>query len=127
MKSILDTIDAISFSKEKKRGKRWFVAELGKYWVQIRDIVSDSDKIDALGAIGVQRARQFTKERYSMRGKEISEVDLIKEVIEHAEEKLLRLMDEYVVTVPGKHLCRPKHDDFVLELNRMKKEMISHL
>ena len=38
-------IAAVSFSKEKKNGARWFETTLNAKWLAVRDIVSDADKV----------------------------------------------------------------------------------
>ena len=48
-------IDAISFSKEKKRGTLWWSENLDARWLEWRDVVSDADKLEALGVIGFNR------------------------------------------------------------------------
>ena len=60
---IMNIIDRISFSKENKiinSNYDWFDV-IGQYGIIIRDIVSDADKIEALGNIGFQRCLQFTR------------------------------------------------------------------
>ena len=68
--SLMKVIDAVSYSKEKKlraaSGKPEepvsFVDTLGAAGSLLRDIVSDADKLEAIGSIGVQRCLQYTKE-----------------------------------------------------------------
>lgn len=82
---LLTTLDAISYSKEDKRGMRWFVPALSCgfdstapssrssaaghvrqdtcSWVAVRDFVSDADKLEAIGAEGLLRCYEYTCER----------------------------------------------------------------
>ena len=44
-----NAIAAVSFSKEKKNGARWFEATLDAKWLAVRDGVSDADKVRSMG------------------------------------------------------------------------------
>lgn len=118
--TVMKVIDAISFSKEKKLGKRWFEAEtdgtgtgLSPYWVKIRDIVSDADKLEALGNVGGERCVQYAEEHG------ITGHDATMHLFQHMLDKLLLLKDEYIVTEPGKKMAQEKHDELVrFALNR---------
>ena len=101
---ILDCIDAISFTRELKDGKRWFVQSLGKYWTQVRDIVSDADKLEAIGKIGVERCLNY--------GKENGKTGIIY-LLQHMVDKLLILRNEYIVTEPGLEMAQGLHDEMV--------------
>jgi HD superfamily phosphodiesterase len=106
------SIDAVSFSKEKKRGMRYFVEALGPRWTSIRDIVSDADKLLAIGEDGLQRCWNFQLEMMHAKGVDIAKItpaSITTDVVEHAHDKLLRLSTEYVVTPSGKFLAAPKH------------------
>lgn len=83
---LLTSLDAISYSKENKRGMRWFVPALSceapdttsppgpvapsdvlastGSWVAVRDYVSDADKLEAIGEEGLLRCYEYTCERY---------------------------------------------------------------
>lgn len=76
---VLTALDAISYSKEHKRGMRWFVPALMRgsevcpsmrdahaqacSWVAVRDFVSDADKLEAIGEEGLLRCYEYTCER----------------------------------------------------------------
>lgn len=120
-----NTIDAISYSKEKKRGMRYFEATLPKQWVAIRDIVSDADKLLAIGEDGVRRCWEFQLEMHEgrvARGEPglvaPTPASVTKDVVQHAHDKLLRLKDEFMVTPSGKYLAEPKHDEMVAVFKR---------
>ena len=106
---VMDTINAISFSKENRLGMRYYEKTLGKYWTAIRDIVSDADKILAIGQIGIERCLQFIYEQ----NPDLPRADARKKFEDHAEEKLLRLYPEFIVTEGGKFLAAPKHKELV--------------
>lgn len=75
-------------------------------------ILSDADKIDAIGAIGVARAFLFSGEK----GRSIEDT------LNHFEEKLLKLKD-LLYTDTAKRIAEDRHN-FLLEFyNRIKKEL----
>lgn len=129
--TVMKTISAISYSKEKKLGMRWFEKELpGSDWVAVRDAVSDADKLEAIGASGLIRSFEYNCCQLHESGKlqELLRSDEVKgdanvvrrmvaqNVVEHADEKLLHLKDLFIVTRAGKFLARPRHDEMVVEL-----------
>ncbi|KPI87805.1 hypothetical protein ABL78_3104 [Leptomonas seymouri] len=144
---LLAALDAISYSKENKRGMRWFVPMLScgpeetssslaegssststSSWVAVRDYVSDSDKLEAIGEEGLRRCYEFTCARYraaavaikatpSSQARDATSVTLLerhverlmlKDVVEHFHEKLKRLLPEFIVTKTGKYLGTPR-------------------
>jgi len=82
---ILLWIRNMSYSLEKRVG----LPELDPEDMICRNILSDADKWEALGAIGIQRCWQYHK----MLDPEITDVDLISEICDHIEEKLFTLSD----------------------------------
>ena len=129
-KLVMNTISAISYSKEKKRGMRWFEKELPGDWTLVRDAVSDADKLEAIGASGLVRSFEYnacvlheTGELAHMiakNGTEGTRQAIAQNVVEHADDKLLHLKDEFIVTHAGKFLAQPRHDEMVLELAQWK-------
>jgi uncharacterized protein len=104
---ILKTIDAISYSKEHRLGQRWFEKQLGAYWTRVRDIVSDADKLEALGVVGVERCMNYASEIGAR-----NQLDVMKHLVRHMNEKLLGLKD-YIITDIGKSLAVERHDAMV--------------
>lgn len=82
---ILNIIDKISFSKEVKCPN--FLETLNEEDLLVRNIVSDADKLKAIGDIGLIRCIQFILERVE----NISLNDLYDQVYEHCKEKLFKL------------------------------------
>ena len=131
---VLLVIQNMSYSKEKRFGVDY--AKLGR-WGEIRDIVSDADKIDALGQIGIHRCEEFARKLHADRftrenddrgdcftrengeqsdrgiSSELDADTLRKEVVKHCHEKLLHLLPEYIRTEPGKRLAAPLHQEIV--------------
>ena len=118
---IKNIIERISFSKEEKsislNKKLDWPEVLGEQGCTIRDIVSDADKLEALGDTGLQRCINFTKFEYHKKNKtEIPFYLLQMEVINHANKKLLKLKDHYIKTYLGKTLAKPLHEILLLLL-----------
>lgn len=122
---VLMIIDRISFSKEVKHRKEgtWnvWMDTLSQDELQTRNIVSDADKCTALGAKGFERCCEFSKER--LKG-EYSEREVIKNVVIHSFEKLLKLKDDYLRTLAGKRLAKPLHDELLGALQQATKTLL---
>ncbi len=75
-------------------------------------VLSDADKLDAMGAIGVARAFMFSGER----GRSIEDT------LRHFEEKLLRLKD-MLYTETAKRVAEDRHEFMVEFYERLKREL----
>jgi len=117
--NIVRIMEAVSFSRERKQRtlKRdvntpiCFKEELGEVGALVRDIVSDADKLEAIGEIGVQRCLQYASESIQVKEKRAATDDeLLAHLVEHAEEKLLILLSRgYIRTSAGREMAAPKH------------------
>lgn len=95
-------MDCVSFSREVKEGQADWKDRLGDQGIRIRNIVSDADKLQALGEIGFQRVIEYTKHHWSKTNRGEMPVDQLKDaVLEHCDEKLYKLAD-YIYTPGGK-------------------------
>lgn len=113
-------IDFISYSTEKKlmlnnldHRKIW-LNKLGNLGLIARDIVSDADKLEALGKIGFERCRQVTIERLGLKTEQEvfkHENEIMRNVEQHAQEKLFELKNHFIVTKTGKILAEPLHQE----------------
>jgi len=108
--NIIEIITNISYSTEKKFG----YPKLSSPRQQLlRDIVSDADKIEALGEIGIMRCFAYERER----SRDPSDEFIIRQnVIQHCKDKLLHLKDNYIRTQYGKTMAEKHHQvivDFV--------------
>lgn len=95
-------IDNISYSKEHKNG---YPLHHDKIVQLARDIISDADKLEAIGDKGLERCYQFT----IACNPGISDENATKIVVEHCHEKLLKLKDNFIRTEKGKKMALPLH------------------
>jgi HD superfamily phosphodiesterase len=126
-KILEEIISRISYSREVKsieeHGKVDWEEVLGQEEVLIRNIVSDADKLEALGVIGLKRCLEYTKHAYKgLYKSEMPKDKLVDRVKRHAEEKLLHLKDAYIRTEPGKKLAQPLHDELVESIKELEKK-----
>lgn len=122
---IMKIIDHISYSKENKAiiagNPINFREVLGEMGALVRDFVSDADKLEALGRIGFERCVEFTSHEYKKKYGVDIPYDLLKqEVNKHAQEKLLRLKDEFIKTNYGRELATQLHNELIMELEHMQ-------
>jgi uncharacterized protein len=108
VRAILFVINNISYSKEVKNGYPNFPSnEFTGFNLQlIRDIVSDADKLEAIGQVGIDRCFCYTRASNS----DLDENQIKQKVVEHSIEKLLRLKDSFIRTPKGKELAEAPHN-----------------
>ncbi len=75
----------------------------------IRDICSDADKLEAIGNVGLERCIKFTKSFNNS----LDDIEIKKLVIDHCNEKLLKLKDQFIRTDPGKMMAVERHQTIV--------------
>ena len=116
---IIKTIDCISYSKEEKERRENkiidYEKELGLIYSIVRHIVSDADKLEAIGFSGIIRCIEYSKHKYPFYNND----EIMKEVNNHAQTKLLRIKDEFIRTKTGKKLAIPLHNEIVLLLDKI--------
>ena len=96
-KTILKVIRNVSWSKENK-GEREDFNLRDKC---ILDVVSDADRIEALGYVGIKRCKDFVKSKGGVE----------QDVINHCKEKLLRILpDNFIKTYIVKEMAKPLHN-----------------
>lgn len=122
---VMKLIDMVSLSGERE--KRYNLDKLNKKELYIRNIVSDADKIDALGWYGVLRCfiyTRFTKHA----GKKLSPKTSLKNAIKHMENHLLQLYPKgYIRTYEGKKIARVKHFEMLEYVNFIKNYQFSKI
>ena len=92
-----------------------YPAILGAYYSQIRDIVSDADKLEALGATGVHRAIEYTTQA----NPSYSRDQVIADVKKHAQEKLFRLASEFIRNPTARAIAKTKHNEMLAILTSL--------
>jgi len=102
---ILDIIDNISYSKEMKDKYPNFWGYT-RFWYTVRDIVSDADKITALGFSGLKRCWTYQKHV----SPQDTDEQILEKVVQHCHDKLLRLLPHFIRTDKGKALAQKRHD-----------------
>jgi HD superfamily phosphodiesterase len=95
---IKQVIKCVSYSTEHKAILAGtpldFPAILGDYYSQIRDIVSDADKLESIGEKGMERSFSYNKERNPT----FTDVQVIAEVRKIYDEKLVKLATQFIRT-----------------------------
>lgn len=104
---IMWVIDNISYSKEVKNG---YPKQSVKRLQLARDIVSDADKLEAIGPIGIERCRQFNMAN----NPNASENEITKLIVEHCHDKLLKIRDFFIQTLVAKNMAKERHE-FIVE------------
>ena len=110
---IKQVIKYVSFSTENKAiiagTPLNFLAILGAYYSQIRDIVSDADKLEAIGTIGIQRCIEYTTHTNPTH----THAQVKSDVKKHADEKLLRLTSQFIKTPTARTIANIRHKEMV--------------
>jgi len=110
-RDIKQVIKYVSFSTENKAILAGtplnFPVILNAYYAQIRDIVSDADKLEAIGTIGVQRCVGYTTHTNPT----YTHAQIISDVKKHADEKLLRLASQFIKTPTARTIAIIRHNE----------------
>ena len=80
---------------------------LTPYYALVRHIVSDADKLEAIGQIGIMRAIEYTRHANPT----YTEQQVVADVCKHANEKLLRLATEFIRTPTARALAQQRHQE----------------
>jgi HD superfamily phosphodiesterase len=118
---IKKVINLISFSKENKalqEGKQLNYLELlGEHYKIVRQIVSDADKIEAIGKCGIDRCISYIKHK----NPEFTKEEIYKNMLIHSKEKLLKIKDHFIKTPTGKKMAIPLHKEMVEYIKILEK------
>lgn len=87
----------------------------------IRHLLSDSDKLEAMGIAGVYRCMKFVLEILHSKNEIVTANKLIKNVVDHSYEKLLLLYPYYIKTSSGLIIANKCHEDMKQEIVRLEK------
>ncbi len=117
---LMDIVDNVSWSYEKKMlnervsygdDHTLVQVEFSERELLVLQAVRDADRLEALD---LSRCIEYGKAEHIRRhGREITPMELSLHVNNHAEEKLLKLASEYIVTTPGKRMAARRHVEFV--------------
>ena len=100
---VLKATEAISYTKEKNNGMRYFENILDDKWILVRDIVSDADKEDGIGLKGIDRCYIYEMHMNPA----IDEKELLIMVKHHIKDRLLQLYPGgFFVTIPGNNKAK---------------------
>ena len=118
-KDIKQVIKNVSYSSENKAIRAGEPLDYDKlltpYYALVRHIVSDADKLEAIGQIGITRALVYTRHANPTQ----TEAEVIANVRQHADEKLLRLAGEFIRTPTAQNIARKKHTEMVEGLKQL--------
>ena len=104
-------IDYGSYSKQAK-GKI-DVESLEEGVRFLRDVVSDADKIEALGKVGVERCSAYQREMAASRNLSQTDSEIMADVRQHCDDKLLKLLPGYIYTKGGREAAERPHEEIV--------------
>lgn len=115
---ILKVIEYISFTKEDDALTNGspinYQAILGTWGLTLRNIVSDADKIDSLGNIGIVRCSTYTRMNWKSKNIEFTEDDVRVEVQRLFDMRFNRLVKEFLRTKTGMRLATPMLEEMRL-------------
>jgi uncharacterized protein len=94
-------IECVSFSREKREGAKYYENILPVKFIEVRNIVSDADKLEALGVIGLERCEEYTRHAAIEKNETLTELAVIERIMIHCKEKLFILATGYMRTNPG--------------------------
>lgn len=114
--NIFKCIQAISYSREKKQGWKYYEDELDPYWVTVRDYVSDADKSLALGVSGFQRLYDYCGLLIPPDAP-MRETQIMTQMAKHAQDKLLTL-PAFFRTDQGQELAGTEYMALIGEFNK---------
>lgn len=127
-KILMNIIERISFSKEKKNGSKDWESKMTKMGIYVRNIVSDADKLDAIGLFGLERCREYTIERYEKKNPELEltgeELFVLKDMFDHYHEKLKLLGSDYIRTDVGKEMAVPLDQEMEKGIQEIEMKII---
>jgi hypothetical protein len=108
---IKQVIKYVSYSTENKAILAGtpldFKQILGDYYSQIRDIVSDADKLESIGIKGMERSHTYNSETNPT----FTHAQVIAEVRKIYDEKLVKLATHFIRTPTARAIAQKEHKD----------------
>jgi HD superfamily phosphodiesterase len=115
--NIKKVINLISLTKENEAVEEGKTIDynkiLGEHYQLVRQIVSDADKLEAIGKDGIQRCINYV----SFKNPTLSKNEIYKLVIDYANNKLIKIKDHFIKTKTGKILSETLHKEMVELIN----------
>ena len=106
---IKQVIKYVSYSTEHKAITAGtpldFKQILGEYYSNVRDIVSDADKLESIGVKGMERSFAYNKERNPT----YTDAQVIAEVRKIYDEKLVKLATQFIKTPTARAIAQKEH------------------
>lgn len=111
MENVKFVIENLSWSKEVKGLRKQIPSELSNYMIA----VSDADRLEAIGRIGLKRCYAFTKAKNS----DMDHDEIVRNVVAHCNEKLLRLYnDGFIVSEIAREIAKPLHKEIEMFMKK---------
>ena len=113
---IKQVIKYVSYSTENKAILAGtpldFKQILGDYYSNIRDIVSDADKLESIGKKGITRSFEYNRDTNPT----FTHAQVIAEVSKIYDEKLVKLATQFIRTPTARAIAQKEHEEMVAEL-----------
>lgn len=87
----------------------------------VRHLLSDSDKLEAMGVAGVYRCMKYGLESLILKNELVTAQKIINHAVKHINEKLILLYPHYINTNSGLIIGKKYHEDMKEEILRLEK------
>lgn len=128
--TIIKLADTVSYTSERAHPKTsaldyldTIALEHGAEWLTIRNLVSDADKIEALGVEGWGRAFAYCGFQLLQKNTTHRADQVLQDVLAYCDHKLITLRDGYIHTPAGKERSLVPHLD-TLRMYNMGKQIL---
>jgi len=116
---IKQVIKYVSYSTENKAILAGtpldFKQILGDYYSNVRDIVSDADKLESIGKKGITRSLAYNRDTNPT----YTDAQVIAEVRKIVDEKLIKLATQFIRTPTARAIAQKEHAEMLVELQSL--------
>jgi len=116
---IKQVIKYVSYSTENKAILAGtpldFKQILGDYYSNVRDIVSDADKLESIGKKGITRSLAYNRATNPT----YTDAQVIAEVRKIVDEKLIKLATQFIRTPTARAIAQKEHAEMLVELQSL--------
>jgi HD superfamily phosphodiesterase len=116
---IKQVIKYVSYSTENKAILAGtpldFKQILGDYYSNVRDIVSDADKLESIGKKGITRSLAYNRDTNPT----YTDAQVIAEVRKIVDEKLMKLATQFIRTPTARAIAQKEHEEMLVELQSL--------